>query len=207
MLNGLAAVDQIERPVVVAREIDHGVEGELHRPQLGQHGLARRASLVDGVTLVDREVDHHQALERVRVAQVHQSSVGEALMGPTQVEDARCPRQARHELAAADMHGEQHVADRDAAAELLGVGQGLGHTVPGELAVGELLDVVGLATGVGLAIENDVEGQPHRLLGRQVAERDGGDVAVEDPIGPLLPFAGRHRTIVVRTRSAPGRCP
>ena len=61
--------------------------------------------------------------------------------------------------------------------------------------------------GVGLAVEDDVEGQPHRLLGWQVAERDGGNEAVEDPIGPLLPWEGRHRTIVVRTRSAPGRCP
>ena len=116
-------------------------------------------------------------------------------------------RQARHELAAADVHGEQHVADGYPSAELLGVGQRLGDAVAGQLAVRELLDVVGLAAGVGLAVEDDVEGQPHRLLGWQVAERDRGDDAVEDPIGPLFPIAGRHRTIVVRTRSAPGRCP
>ena len=73
VLNGLAAVDQVERPVLVAAEVDHGVEGELHRPELGTHRLARRPSLVDGVTLVDRQVDHHQALEGVRVAQVHEA--------------------------------------------------------------------------------------------------------------------------------------
>ena len=119
----------------------------------------------------------------------------------------RRPRQPRHELAPADVHGEQHVADGHPAAELLGVGQRLGDAVAGELAVRQLLHVVGLTAWVGLAVEDDIEGQPDRLLRRQVAERDGGDEAVEDPIGPLLPFAGRHRTIVVRTRSTPGAAP
>ena len=64
---------------------------------------------------------------------------------PAEVQDARGPWQPRHELAAADVHGEQHVADGDAPAELLGVGQRLGHAVAGELAVHELLDVVGAA--------------------------------------------------------------
>src|SRR6202044_290094 len=51
VLNGLAAVYEIERSVVVAPEVDHGVEGELHGPELGQHGLTGRATLVEGVTL------------------------------------------------------------------------------------------------------------------------------------------------------------
>ena len=205
VLNGLAAVDEVEGAVLVAPEVDHGVEGELHRAELGEHRLARRATLVDLVTLVDREVDHHEALEGVGVAQVHQRAVGQALVGPAEVEDARRAGQAGDELAAADVHGEQHVADGHAAAELLGVGQRLGHAVPGQLADGQLLGVLGAAGGVGLAVEDDVERHAHRLLGWQVAERHGGDDAVEDAIGPLLPFAGRHRPIVVRTRSAPGR--
>ena len=93
------------------------------------------------------------------------------------------------------------------------MGQGLGDAMAGELPVLELLDVLGAARSIGLAVEDDVEGEADRLLGRQVPKRDGGDEAVENPIGPLLPFAGRHRTIlvwtrraVVRTRSAPDRC-
>ena len=128
-------------------------------------------------------------------------------MGPTEIQDARRPRQPRHELAPADVHGEQHVADGHPATELLGVGQRLGDAVAGELTVRQLLDVVRLAAGVRLAVEDDIEGQPDRLLGRQVAERDRGDEAVKDPIGPLLQYAGRHRTIVVRTRSTPGAAP
>ena len=58
------------------------------------------------------------------------------------------------------------------------MGQRLGHAVPGELAVGELLGVVGLAAGVGLTVQDDVEGHAHRLLGRQVAEGDGRDEAI-----------------------------
>ena len=116
-------------------------------PSSESTGSPGRASLVDGVTLVDREIDHHQALEGVGVAQVHQRTVGQALVRSAEVQDARRRRQSRHELAAADVHGEQHVADGHAAAELLGVGQRLGHAVTGELAVRELLDVVGFAAG------------------------------------------------------------
>ena len=56
--------------------------------------------------------------------------VGQALVGPAEIEDAGGPGQARHEVAPADVHGEEHVADGHPAAELLGVRQGLGHPVP-----------------------------------------------------------------------------
>ena len=110
------------------------MEGELHRAELGEHRLPRRAALVDLVALLDRQVDHHETLEGIGVAQVDERTVGQALVGAAEVEDASGAGQAGHELAPAHMHGEQHVADGHAAAELLGMGQRLGHAVPGQLA-------------------------------------------------------------------------
>ncbi len=119
VLNGLPAVDEVERAVLVTAEVDHGMEGELHRPQLREHGRTAGATLIDPVALVDGEVDDHQALEGVGIAEMHQRAVGQALVRPPEVEDAGGAGQAGHELAPADVHGEQHVAHRDAAAELL----------------------------------------------------------------------------------------
>ncbi len=60
-------------------------------PSSDTHRLTRRAPLVDRVTLVDGEIDHDQALEGVGVAQVHERPVGQALVGPAEVEDAGRP--------------------------------------------------------------------------------------------------------------------
>ena len=85
--------------------------------------------------------------------------------------------------------------------------QHLGHAPPGELAVGQLADVVVGALAVGLAVEDHVEGHAHRLLRRQVAEGDGRHEAVEDPIGASLPPLAWHRPILsgADTSLGPGR--
>ena len=192
VLNGLAAVDEVEGAVLVAPEVDHGVEGELHRAELGEHRLAGRATLVDLVSLLDGEVDHHEALEGIGVAEVDERAVGQALVGAAEVEDARGAGQAGDELAAAHVHGEQDVADGDAPAELLGVGQRLGDAVARELARRQLLAVVGTTYRVGLTVEDDVERHTHRLLRRQEAERHRRDRSVKDAIDPSLPLVSRH---------------
>ena len=81
--------------------------------------------------------------------------------------------------------------------------------------VASLCGVLGPADRVGLAVEDDVEGQAHRLLGREVAEGHRRHDAVQDAIGPLLPLVlaashplwllGRRRTIPDAKRS--GRSP
>ena len=88
VLNRLPAVDEVERAVLVAAQVDHGVEGELHRPELALYGRAGRPAPVDLMALVDGEVDHDEALEGIGVAEVHQGTVGKTLMGAAQVEDA-----------------------------------------------------------------------------------------------------------------------
>ena len=108
-------------------------------PSSETHRLARRAALVDLVSLLDREVDHHEALEGIGIAEVDERTVGQALVGAAEVEDAGGAGQAGDELAAAHVHGEQHVADGDAAAELLGVGQRLGDAMARERARRQLL--------------------------------------------------------------------
>ncbi len=76
VLNGLAAVDEVEGPLLVAPEVGHGVEGELNRAELGDHRFARRTTLVDLVALLDRQVDYHEAFEGIGIAEVDQRTVG-----------------------------------------------------------------------------------------------------------------------------------
>ena len=81
----------------------------------------------------------------------------------------------------------------------------LGHAVAGQLAVGQLLGVLGAARGVGLAVEDHVEGHAHRLLGRQVAEGHGGRESVEGTGRPAasIPWLARHHCGPDAKRSGP----
>ena len=113
--------------------------------------------------------------------------VGHPLMGPAKIQDARRPGQAGDERAPAHVHGEKDVDNRNLSPELLRVGQRLGHSVAGELTSGQLGGVLGTARRIRLAIEDHVEGHPHRLLGREIAEGDGGGHTIEHAEDPLLP--------------------
>ena len=105
------------------------------------------------------------------------------------------PGQSGDELAPAHVHGEQDVADRNAPAQLLGMDERFGHSVTRQLAVCQPGGVLLAARGVGLAVEDHVVGEPHRLLGWEVAVRHGGQ-PVEQPVGALLPTPAWHHPIV-----------
>ena len=129
VLDRLPAVDQIEGVVRVAPQVHHGVKGELHRPELGDDRLPGRPALVDLVSFLHRQVDDHQLLERIGVSEVDQRPVWQPLVRATEIEDPGGGRQPGHELAAAHVHGQEHIPDGHPATELLGVGQRLRDTV------------------------------------------------------------------------------
>jgi len=83
------------------------------------------------MTLLDRQIDDDQAGKAIRISQVHQRSVGESLMCPSQVQDARRPGEASNELTPAHMHGQENIDNRNLSPEFLGMGQRLGHPVAG----------------------------------------------------------------------------
>ena len=128
-------------------------------------------------------------------------------MRPAQVQDAGGRRQSGHELAPAHVHGKQYVVDGHLAPELLRVRQRLGHAVARQLAIRQLLRVLGPSGRIRLAVQHHVVGHAHGLLGGQEAEGHRRDEPVEDAVGAALPLRGRHRHILAPTRSAPVRSP
>ena len=103
VLNRLPAVDEVDRPVGIVGQIDHGVVAVAHRTELGLGHLVGVVFAVQLVALVRRQVDHDEVVELVGVAHEHQGARGVAEGRAAEVEDAPARRQRAYEDHAAEV--------------------------------------------------------------------------------------------------------